>query len=152
MVSHTVLGHSTPPSAASVSSRHSHLSRRDRSGSRHGGSSLQAAQNDFPIFAQSGDVEIVIRSNRQERRYLLHRLILAQCSGFFEASTSEDWSGAKRELGSEDDSFSFSVGSTLVRSESGSILQPPRKVRLHYELDWQNKAEDEEPVLVQKVR
>ena len=153
MVSQTVLEHSAPaPSAASVSSRHSHLSHRHRaSRSLHGGSSLRT-QNDFPIFSQTGDVEIVIRSNGQERRYLLHRLILAQCSGFFEASTSEDWSRAKLpDIGRpsfrlpEDDSFS--VGSTLVQSESGA----PQKMLLHYELDWENRADDEEPILVQKV-
>lgn len=165
MVSQTVLDQSAP----SVSSRHSHISRRHHhhhhrpSRSHHGGYSHQT-QNDFPIFAQTGDVEIVIRSNGQERRYLLHRLILAQCSGFFAASTSEDWSRGPikppppppppAEIGrpsriSEDDSFS--VGSTLVQSESGGAFQSPKRNRLHYELDWENKAEDEEPILVQKV-
>lgn len=51
---------------------------------------------------------------------------------------------------SEDDSFS--VGSTLVQSENGSgFNNPSNKRRWRYELDWENKAEDEDPILVQKV-
>lgn len=159
MVSQTqVLERSGPlPTAQSVSSRHSH-GRRHRPGrSHHGGSSYQA-QNDFPIFTQTGDVEIVIHANGQENRYLLHRLILAQCSGFFQASMSEEWSrgpvaGPSKPDGvlwriSEDDSLSG--GSTLVQSENGSILQTPVKKRWRFELDWENKAEDEEPILVQR--
>lgn len=146
-----------PPS---VSSRHSHTGRRHRSGRSHHGGSSHQMQNDFPIFAHTGDVEIVIRADGQERRYLLHRLILAQCSGFFEASMSEEWSrgpvagppkpdGALSRIGEDD---SVSVGSTLVQSETGVVSQSPRKRRWRYELDWENKAEDEEPILVQKVR
>ncbi|KAI5306360.1 hypothetical protein KEM56_001224 [Ascosphaera pollenicola] len=49
--------------------------------------------NDFPVFSDSGDVEIVIASprssSRAEHRYLLHQLILSQCSSFFRASLSD---------------------------------------------------------------
>ncbi|KAJ5674098.1 hypothetical protein N7462_009537 [Penicillium macrosclerotiorum] len=155
--------HSTPhQSAVSVVSRHSHSGRRHRSGrSHHGGSLHAASSNDFPIFTYTGDTEIVIRVGAQERRYLLHRLILAQCSGFFEASTSEDWSrqtvvapskpdgsGSLSRI-SEDDSLSN--GSTLAQSEQGALaVRPSEKRRWRYELDWDNRAEDEEPILVQK--
>jgi hypothetical protein len=148
----------TAQSTASLVSRPH--SRRHRSGrSHHGGSSHSS--NDFPIFTYTGDTEVVIRAGSQERRYLLHRLILAQCSGFFEASTNEDWSrqttlGPSKPEGtlsrvSEDDSLSN--GSTLVPSDHGGLAaRPGEKRRWRYELDWENRAEDEEVILVQKVR
>lgn len=146
-------------STASLVSRPSHSGRRHRSSrSHHGGSSYSS--NDFPIFTYTGDTEVVIRAGSQERRYLLHRLILAQCSGFFEASTSENWShqtalGPSKPDGtlsrvSEDDDLSS--GSTLAPSDNGGYSsQPGEKRRWRYELDWENRAEDEEVILVQKV-
>lgn len=121
---------------------------------------MSSLSNDFPIFTYTGDTEIVIRAGSQEKRYLLHRLILAQCSGFFEASTNEDWSrqntsGVSKPDGtlsrvSEDDSLSN--GSTLAQSDhGGNPVRPGEKRRWRYELDWENRAEDEEPILVQKV-
>jgi hypothetical protein len=152
-----------PPS---TSSRFSISSRRHRhSRSHHGGSSRQL-QNDFPIFSHTGDVEILITVGKQERRYLLHRLILSQCSGFFEASTSEEWSraqargeiptvpgssGLERGLSDiqEDGLQSLDSASTLLGNwdTSGPVV----KKKWRYELDWENRAEDEEPILVQKV-
>ncbi|KAJ5594788.1 uncharacterized protein N7459_000996 [Penicillium hispanicum] len=163
MVSQAQVVDRTAPhqSAPSVVSRHSHSSRRHRSGrSYHGGSSLHASSNDFPIFTYTGDMEIAIRAGSQEKRYLLHRLILAQCSGFFEASTNEAWSRQNVSVPpkpdgtlsrvSEDDS-SLSNGSTLVQSEHGGLpIRPGEKRRWRYELDWENRGEDEEPILVQK--
>lgn len=123
---------------------------------------MQSSSNDFPIFTYTGDTEIVIRVGTQERRYLLHRLILAQCSGFFEASTNEDWSGQTAPLQaptkgdgslsrlSED---SMSNGSTLVQGDHGVVVaRGGDKRRWRYELDWENLGNDEEPILVQKVR
>lgn len=149
-------------SAPSVVSRQSHSGRRHRSGRSHHGGSLSSSSNDFPIFTYTGDTEVVIRAGSQEKRYLLHRLILAQCSGFFEASTSEDWTrqntsavGAPKPDGtlsrlSEEDSLSN--GSTLAQSETGgSLVRSGEKRRWRYELDWETRAEDEEPILVQKV-
>lgn len=144
---------------SSVVSRHS----RRRSGHSHHGGTTRQSQNDFPIFTHTGDVEIVIRAGGQEKRYLLHRLILAQCSGFFAASTSEEWSrqpvsavsgppkpdGSAMSRMTEDDTLS--TGSTLAQSDVGGMSRPIEKRRLRFELDWQNKAEDEEPILVQKV-
>ena len=91
---------------------------------------------------------------------MLHRLILAQCSGFFEASTSEDWSRAQAQ------GITSTVG-TVQGNGLGKIgeeeeygreagrptfpVAPPRdRYRWRYELDWGNK-DDEVPMLVQKV-
>lgn len=155
-----VLERSVPVrSTPSVASRPSH--RRHRSGHSHHGGTIHQPQNDFPVFTHTGDVEIVIRAGGQEKRYLIHRLILAQCSGFFAASTSEEWlrqpvSGPPKPDGSalsrisEDDTLS--TGSTLAQSDTGGTSRQFEKRRWRYELDWQNKADDEEPILVQKVR
>lgn len=160
MVSQAQILDRTSQSTASLVSRPSHSGRRHRSGRSHHGSSSHAPSNDFPIFTYTGDTELVIRAGSQERRYLLHRLILAQCSGFFEASTSEEWSrqttlGPSKPEGtlspvSEEDYLSN--GSTLVPSDHGGLpTRPGEKRRWRYELDWENCAEDEEVILVQKV-
>ncbi|KAJ5093060.1 hypothetical protein N7456_008921 [Penicillium angulare] len=157
-----ILDRATPiQSAPSVVSRPSHSGRRHRSGrSHHGGGSLSmSSSNDFPIFTYTGDTEIAIRTGSQERRYLVHRLILSQCSGFFEASTNEEWSGqntpgpAKPDgtLSRVSEEDSFSNGSTLAQSDHGGIpTRPGEKRRWRYELDWENRLEEEEPILVQK--
>ncbi|KAA8646382.1 hypothetical protein EYZ11_011616 [Aspergillus tanneri] len=156
-----ILDRSLPmPSVPSSVSRHSHSSRRHRSSRSHHGGLAHQPQNDFPVFTHTGDVEIVIRAGGQEKRYLLHRLILAQCSGFFETSTREEWSGqavprppnvdpGALSRVSEDNS-SLSNGSTLAQSDPGAMPWAPEKKRWRYELDWESKSEDEEPILVQK--
>ncbi|KAJ5439770.1 uncharacterized protein N7458_010768 [Penicillium daleae] len=148
-------------SAPSVVSRPSQSTRRHhRSGRSHHGGSMQSSSNDFPIFTYTGDTEIVIRAGAEERRYLLHRLILAQCSGFFEASTNEDWSGQTappRVPAKADGSLSrvsedsLSNGSTLVQGDHGKVTaRVVDKRRWRYELDWETRGKDEEPILVQK--
>ncbi|KAF2840205.1 hypothetical protein M501DRAFT_681826 [Patellaria atrata CBS 101060] len=129
-----------PPSIAS----HSSTVRRHRHGrSHHGGASYQP-QNEFPVFSHTGDVEIVISNGRKEKRYLLHKIILTQCSGFFEASTSEEWSKTQGQTGP-------SNGRPLERIPSGGTTDGALvlKKRWRYELDWGNK-DDEIPMLVQK--
>lgn len=91
---------------------------------------------------------------------MLHRLILAQCSGFFEAGTSEDWSRAQArahaaDIGTAQSGMLSSIGedneSTSElggRTPTGS--QTHDKFRWRYELDWGNN-DDEVPMLVQKV-
>ena len=139
--------------------------RHHRHGRSHHGGSTYLPQNEFPVFSHTGDVEIVISAGGQEKRYLLHRLILAQCSGFFEAGTSEEWSraqtkrdaqqaGPSQEMGlariGEDDIDGLSSASTMI--QPGTLARgPPPKQRWRYELDWENTEEDEEPLLVQKV-
>ncbi|KAK3683871.1 hypothetical protein B0T22DRAFT_385386 [Podospora appendiculata] len=75
----------------------SQLSSRARRYNRsHAGGVAFAPQNEFPVFSHSGDVEIVVRvATGHENRYLLHRHTLTRCSGFFEASTSNEWSRAQ---------------------------------------------------------
>lgn len=152
---------STPSVVSRHSHSHSHSHRRHRSGrSHHGSGSLYASSNDFPIFTYTGDTEVVIRAGAQEKRYLLHRLILTQCSGFFQSSTSEEWSRqitpgpAKTDASlsrmSEEDSLSN--GSTVVPSDSGKQpVRPGEKRRWRYELDWDSCVHNEVPILVQRV-
>ena len=131
-----------PPS---VSSRSSATTRRhNRHHRSHLGGSNYQPQNEFPVFAHTGDIEIVIASERKEQRYLLHRLILAQCSGFFEAGTSEEWSRGQHESG----------GSPAATAHLASIPEAmatsAQRKQWRYELDWGNKRDDI-PTLVQAV-
>ncbi|RMZ89155.1 hypothetical protein DV736_g3612, partial [Chaetothyriales sp. CBS 134916] len=130
MVSHaevTAAASRRAPSASSRASRSRghHIHHHHRGRSHHGGSS-HAPQNEFPFFAQTGDVEIVIECEAQERRYLLHRLILAQFSGFFEAGMSDEWSRARP------------VPTTPARPEQTLTVI------------GEEEDEDDEPILVQK--
>ena len=140
---------------AQIPSRPHHHRSRSRYGgtgrSHHGGatsSSSYAHMNEFPVFSATGDVEIVIRASGQERRYLLHRLILSQCSGFFEAGMSEEW-GARSRVGDD--------GLSVVNedeSDSGMRRTTSRSTaarRWRYELDWEDKEDYELPILVQKT-
>ncbi|KAI9674142.1 MAG: hypothetical protein M1817_001960 [Caeruleum heppii] len=133
--------------APSVSSRTSTTRQRRHHRSHHGGSSYQP-QNDFPVFSNTGDVEIVLQTGAKEQRYLLHRLILAQCSGFFEAGTSHQWCGGQGDqhaLGSISETDS---ASGTAAGSSASKLAEPDKRRWRYELD--KSVDDEVPMLVQK--
>ncbi|KAL8925537.1 MAG: hypothetical protein Q9208_003428 [Pyrenodesmia sp. 3 TL-2023] len=145
---------------ASVTSR-STTTRRHRSSRSHSGGASFRPQNEFPNFAQTGDIEIIISAEGQEKRYMLHRLILAQCSGFFEAGTSEDWSRAQAQGvaptgGPEQGSTLSNIGEEEEEygrnaSRPAIPLAPPRdRYRWRYELDWGNK-DDEVPMLVQKA-
>ncbi|KAK8223834.1 hypothetical protein IWZ00DRAFT_441978 [Phyllosticta capitalensis] len=131
-------------SRASTSRRH----HRHQRSSQPGGSTYQP-QNEFPIFTHTGDVEIIITSSphapRREQRYLLHRLILSQASGFFEAGTSEEWSRAQAEIRPPPSS------SALARMPAGPAAadEGAKKKRWRYELDWGEHG-DEMPMLLQK--
>ncbi|KAL8868687.1 MAG: hypothetical protein Q9174_004829, partial [Haloplaca sp. 1 TL-2023] len=142
---------------ASVTSRSTNT-RRHRASRSHSGGTSYRLQNEFPNFAQTGDVEIIINAEGQEKRYMLHRLILAQCSGFFEAGTSEDWSRAQAEGATstagplhgsglakigEEDEYGGKMGRPAL------AVTPQDRHRWRYELDWGNK-DDEIPMLVQK--
>ncbi|KAI4186234.1 MAG: hypothetical protein LQ346_005735 [Caloplaca aetnensis] len=145
---------------ASVTSR-STTTRRHRSSRSHTGGASFRPQNEFPNFAQTGDVEIVINAEGQEKRYMLHRLILAQCSGFFEAGTSEDWSRAQAQdiaptaATAQRNTLSNIGEEEEYGQEAGRAsipIAPPRdRYRWRYELDWGNK-DDEVPMLVQKAQ
>lgn len=128
--------------------------RRHRHGrSHHGGSSYQP-QNEFPIFTHTGDVEILVSAGGREQRYLLHRLILAQCSGFFEAGTSEAWSRAQTSAQMQDTGLQRIGESEEAGRELGRPNAPGRdaegKMRWRYELEGDNRGDDI-PMLVQKV-
>lgn len=151
-----------PPS---ISSRSGTSRRHYRSHRSHHGGSSYLPQNEFPNFSHSGDVEIIIAIDGQEKRYMLHRLYLAQSSGFFEASTSGQWSRAQVQdqaqggetinergltaIGEEDEE-----GSQSGSVRAGSQMPPPgQKMMWRYELDiGGGDHEDEVPMLVQKVR
>ncbi|RKF60330.1 hypothetical protein OnM2_052023 [Erysiphe neolycopersici] len=79
---------SNPDSIISVISCSSRQSYRPCS---HIGHAQNISRNEFPIFGDTGDVEILVSAGGKTNRYLLHRIILAQCSKFFLASTSDEW-------------------------------------------------------------
>ncbi|KAF2458733.1 hypothetical protein BDY21DRAFT_362942 [Lineolata rhizophorae] len=148
---------------------HSRYGRSHAGGGGGGSGGAYAPQNEFPIFSQSGDVEIVLRTRdgRRETRYLLHRIYLAQSSGFFEAGTSEEWARATTaaaggdgagEVGGADGAGAEGGGRKLVGGEVAlrqqQQLAMAREVeaggrrRWRYELDWGNG--EDLPLLVQK--
>ncbi|KAF2749788.1 hypothetical protein M011DRAFT_276648 [Sporormia fimetaria CBS 119925] len=128
-----------PPSVTSHSSRASTVRRHRPHRSHFGGSSYQP-QNEFPVFTHTGDVEIIISNGRKEQRYLLHKLILAQCSGFFEAGLSDEWATAGEGASQTQNS------AALARIPSSASTD---KKRWRYELDW-GKSDDDVPMLIQK--
>ncbi|KAF2258779.1 hypothetical protein CC78DRAFT_537534 [Lojkania enalia] len=132
-----------PPSVASHSSRTSTVRRHRPHRSHFGGSSYQP-QNEFPVFTHTGDVEIRIANGRKEQRYLLHKLILTQCSGFFEAGTSDEWASA-----GEGSNAQSQNAAALARMPPSAAQAVQQKKRWRYELDW-GQNDDEIPMLVQK--
>ena len=162
-LSRSIISH--PPSSLagrrppSISSR-STTSRRHRSNRSHHGGSSSEPQNEFPNFAHTGDVEIIIHSDGQEKRYMLHRLILAQCSGFFDAGTSEEWSQAQAQSqgqisGQASGQGLARIGEDEEESQLGRAVLPGPpsgpKLRWRYELCDEGVEDDEMPMLVQKV-
>jgi len=87
-------------------------------------------------------VEILVKAGTQTNRYLLHKIILTQCSGFFEASTSQEWSKAQVETGVELARIGEDSGSDTARGKEG-------KKKWRYELD-PGVGADDIPMLVQK--
>lgn len=146
-------------------SSHHHLSSRNRRYNRsHAGGTSYVPQNEFPWFSNSGDVEIVIKvASGHENRYLLHRHTLTRCSGFFEASTSNEWSRAQElpalpPAGTTAGALTTGAELARIGEDSGSerggtgTARPspagtPRK-RWRYELDA--GSGDDIPMLVQR--
>lgn len=145
-----------------------HSSSRSRRYNRsHAGGTSFIPKNEFPVFSQSGDVEIVVRvATGHENRYVLHRHILTRCSGFFEASTSNEWSRAQAvpELpapgtagaiegasapGGELARIGDRGGSSDGSDKPGSMALAQTKKRWRYELDYGSEDNDI-PMLVQK--
>ncbi|KAI1084380.1 hypothetical protein F5B20DRAFT_293936 [Whalleya microplaca] len=141
--------------SARTSSRHHVSSRNKRYNRSHAGGVSYVPQNEFPVFSHSGDVEILIKVGGKENRYLLHKHTLTRCSGFFEASTSQEWSKASvlplpepssRELSRIGEESASNSGNEVSRTGSDSPV--PRK-RWRYELD-PGTGRDDIPMLVQK--
>ena len=121
------------------------VSRRSRrQGRSHAGGASFVPQNEFPIFSHTGDVELLVKAGGQTNRYLLHKIILTQCSGFFEASTSQEWSRAQTMTEPTGELARIGEGSGSESARRGE----PRK-RWRYELDPGTGADDI-PMLVQK--
>ncbi|KAK8130087.1 hypothetical protein PG999_002467 [Apiospora kogelbergensis] len=169
--SHSLVRGAQSVVSARTSSRPHVSSRSKRYNRSHAGGTSYIPQNEFPVFSHSGDVEIVIRAGGRENRYLLHRHTLTRCSGFFEASTSHEWSKASvlpalteappppsstRELSriGEDSGVSFGSGTGSGRS-SAEVARPRAgspggaRKRWRYELD-PGAGPDDIPMLVQK--
>ncbi|KAH8168901.1 hypothetical protein LIA77_11027 [Sarocladium implicatum] len=147
-----------PSSVVSHSHRPS-LSRTKRYNRSHTGGRTHAPQNEFPVFSNSGDVEIIVRAGPAEHRYLLHRHTLTRCSGFFEASTSVEWSKAQKlpaltggnelaRIGEDGTGSSVELEADRPGSSSVAIANNGRR-RWRYELD-PGTGEGDIPMLVQK--
>ncbi|KAJ2973300.1 hypothetical protein NQ176_g6690 [Zarea fungicola] len=163
---HHRVAHSSSAASAILPRNGGHTSSRSKRYNRsHAGGDSYIALNEFPVFTQTGDVEIIVRAGPLENRYLLHRHILTRCSGFFEASTSEEWSRVRgpdpatkpkvRQLAAGNEVACVnSNGSVLSQADSTSGAGPlpssmPVKRRWRYELDLGN-GDDDIPMLVQK--
>lgn len=149
------------PRASSVASGRSATRRHRHARTHYGGANGHVPQNEFPVFSHSGDVEIVLRnaSGRREYRYLLHRLILSQCSGFFEAGMRAEWNrvGAMDDIRSANGlppiGESSVAGSSSTRTSSTDrrpSLEQPKK-RWSYTLDWRSAGDEDVPMLVQDI-
>lgn len=149
----TFRGPSSVVSARTASRPHV-SSRSKRYNRSHTGGSSYVPQNEFPVFTHSGDVEIVVKAGGKANRYLLHKHTLTRCSGFFEASTSQEWSKASllplpepsRELARIGEDDTSNSGTDIVRP--GADSPTPRR-RWRYELD-PGSGPDDIPMLIQK--
>lgn len=147
------------------SSSRPHVSSRSKRYNRsHAGGTAYIPQNEFPWFSASGDVEIVIKAGGRENRYLLHKHTLTRCSGFFEASTSQQWSKAtilpslpeppSKDLARIGEDSGVSLGSRNSTDSGNELTRPgagspgPRR-RWRYELDPGTEGNDI-PMLIQK--
>ncbi|KAJ6780129.1 hypothetical protein PWT90_03842 [Aphanocladium album] len=161
-------GHSSSSAASAILPRHSgHASSRSKRYNRsHAGGDSYIPLNEYPVFTQTGDVEIIIRAGPLENRYLLHRHILTRCSGFFEASTSEEWSRARgpdpstkpkiRQLAAGNEvacvnpnSSVLSQADSTTGAGQAAAVAIPGKRRWRYELD-PGRGDDDIPMLIQK--
>ncbi|KKP03692.1 hypothetical protein THAR02_04208 [Trichoderma harzianum] len=144
-----------PSSLAAIRGTSSLVSRPSARSKRYnrsqvGGTNSYLPQNEFPVFSHSGDVEILIRAGPVENRYLLHRHTLTRCSGFFEASTSSEWSRAQPLLPSGHELSKIGEDGASSAADGDSELggaTPTKKWR--YELD-SGSGDNDIPMLVQR--
>ena len=162
----TVVGTGSGSTSGRATGLHS-SSRSRRYHRSHAGGSAFVPQNEFPIFSHSGDVDVIVRvPTGHENRYLLHRHILTRCSGFFEASTSNEWSraqpvpelpapgtaGAIEESGATGGELArvnTRDGSSDGGINSSTVALDQTKRRWRYELDY-GAGQNDIPMLVQK--
>ncbi|KAF2674670.1 hypothetical protein BT63DRAFT_419952 [Microthyrium microscopicum] len=147
MSSSTLPGGYRPSRAPSVASGRSSVtlrpSRHSQRHERHGyskshagvttassSSSGHGTLNEFPTFDRTGDVDIILKNGRKEQRFTLHRLYLAQCSGWF-----EDVLG---------------IGDGADSPGSSSSRAPVGKRKIRFELDWTKGVDDPMPMLILK--
>ncbi|EEY15381.1 conserved hypothetical protein [Verticillium alfalfae VaMs.102] len=138
--------------SSSVVSRPSSSSRTKRYNRSHVGGTSFIPQNEFPVFTQSGDVEILVRVADHQNRYLLHRHTLTRCSGFFEASTSQEWSRAQSLPEPSSSSSSSTTRPGRGRDDQLTATRAPSspaRKRWRYELD-PGVGDGDIPMLVQK--
>ncbi|KAG6048271.1 hypothetical protein E4U17_007212 [Claviceps sp. LM77 group G4] len=148
--------HEQRPHLASAVSRLSLLSHSERYRQFPVDSSSYVPRDEFPIFAHTGDVEITIRGAIAVSTYLLHRNILARCSGFFAASTSPQWSKAQPDSASrnerardiDDDGDQRGGDKDGGGSAQNAFGSTRRKRRWKYELNHGTVCLDE-PMLAQ---
>ncbi|EXJ57594.1 hypothetical protein A1O7_07942 [Cladophialophora yegresii CBS 114405] len=149
------------PSIVSRTTRSRHNHQRGRS---HYGGTSHVPQNEFPFFSHTGDVEIVIACDGQEKRYLLHSFTLAQFAGFFAEETTRARSQSRPTdaapsragqalsvIGEESSQVSSTAGPSAVGPQPPAHPSAPQRQRWRFELDWENLEEDEEPILIQKT-
>ncbi|THW04365.1 hypothetical protein D6C97_07417 [Aureobasidium pullulans] len=136
----------TPRRPPSVTSRASTTRRRRSSRSQHT-TSPQAPLNEFPVFAHTGDVEIVISSpsGRKEQRYLLHSIILGQCSSFFAIDTKRP--PVPNALPAPGPTALLRIGEP---NSSRSSLDSTDVRRWSYVLDWHHTTNNDVPRLIQR--
>ncbi|KAI5253982.1 hypothetical protein E4T42_02551 [Aureobasidium subglaciale] len=132
-----------PPSASSRAS----TTRRHRSTRSHHAASPLSPLNELPVFAHTGDVDVVISSHsgRKEQRYLLHTIILSQCSSFFAVDTKRP--PVHNALPAPQSASLSRIGDI---NSSRSSLDSMDARGLTYVLDWKHTREGDTPRLVQR--
>ncbi|EDN09477.1 conserved hypothetical protein [Histoplasma mississippiense (nom. inval.)] len=164
-----MVSHPDAPASVASSSRVSHSQRRhhshsyshhnhSRSGRLHHGGSTHQPLNQFPIFAATGDVEIVIRTSEEwSRSQALREAQMLEGVGNA-ANTAAITNGIENgnsttEHGlaiiTDEDAAGAGAGEELV-AHHRRASSARTKTRWRYELDWVNREEDEMPILVQK--
>ena len=132
-----------PPSATSRAS----TTRRHRSTRSQHTTSPSSPLNEFPVFAQTGDVDIIISSpsGRKEQRYLLHSIILSQCSSFFANHLKRP---------TLHNALPAPTSASLTRigeaNSSRSSLDSIDTRRWTYVLDWHHTRGNDIPRLIQR--
>jgi hypothetical protein len=132
-----------PPSATSRAS----TTRRQRSSRSQHTTSPSSPLNEFPLFAQTGDVDIVISSpsGRKEQRYLLHSIILTQCSSFFAIDIKRP--PLHNALPAPNPTSLSRIGEA---NSSRSSLDSVDTRRWNYVLDWHHSRDNDIPRLIQR--